>query len=65
MQHPIGMGRGFHGYGAMGPGAAGAPAPGYAGAPGPAPGYGYGMYILLLCSATSWTTLGGRPLTTK
>ena len=44
MQHPIGMGRGFPGYGAMGPGsAAAAPTPGYAGAPGPSP-YGYGMY---------------------
>lgn len=54
MQHPIGMGRGFPGYGAMGPGAAAAGAPGYAGAPGPAPGYGYGMYVLLsLCKGTS------------
>ena len=43
MQHPIGMGRGFPGYGAMGPGAAAAATPGYAGAPGPSP-YGYGMY---------------------
>ena len=43
MQHPIGMGRGFPGYGAMGPGSAAAATPGYAAAPGPSP-YGYGMY---------------------
>ncbi|XP_066019342.1 RNA-binding protein Musashi homolog 2-like [Pocillopora verrucosa] len=41
MQHPIGMGRGFPSYGAMGPGA-GAATSGFAGAPGPSPAYGYG-----------------------
>lgn len=41
MQHPIGMGRGFPPYGAMGPGA-GAAASGFAAAPGPSPAYGYG-----------------------
>ncbi|KAJ7381175.1 hypothetical protein OS493_004774 [Desmophyllum pertusum] len=40
MQHPIGMGRGFPNYGAMGGAAAGA-ATGYAGPPGPAPAQGY------------------------
>ena len=43
MQHPIGMGRGFPSYGAMGPGA-GAATSGFAGAPGPSPAYGYGKF---------------------
>ena len=49
MQHPIGMGRGFPNYGAMGGAAAGA-ATGYAGPPGPAPaqGYLYGMCTPIL-----------------
>ena len=43
MHHPIGMGRGYPGYGGV-PTAAPA-APGYgAAAPAAAPGYGYGMY---------------------
>ena len=56
MQHPIGMGRGFPGYGAMGPGsAAAAPTPGYAGTPGPSP-YGYGMYRFSMTCSLSWPT---------
>ena len=43
MQHPIGMGRGFPSYGAMGPGA-GAATSSFAGAPGPSPAYGYGKF---------------------
>lgn len=42
MHHPVGMGRGYPGYGGMTAGAP--PAPGYGGAaPAAAPGYGYGM----------------------
>lgn len=44
MQHPVGMGRGYPGYGGMPTSAAAA---GYGGAaPGAAPGYGYGMICL-------------------
>ena len=46
LQHPIGMGRGYPGYGAMTTGAG--VAAGYSGAaPGPSP-YGYGMYFTCL-----------------
>lgn len=42
MHHPVGMGRGYPGYGGMTAGAP--PAPGYGGAaPGAAHGYGYRM----------------------
>ena len=47
MQHPIGMGRGFPAYSAMGPGAGATT--GYAAAPGPAPGYGYGKFRQVTC----------------
>ena len=44
MQHPVGMGRGYPGYGGIPTSAAAA---GYGGAaPGAAPGYGYGMICL-------------------
>ena len=44
MQHPVGMGRGYPGYGAVAPGP-GTPYGG--GAPAAVPGYGYGKLILL------------------
>lgn len=51
MQHPVGMGRGYPGYGGMPTSAAAA---GYGGAaPGAAPGYGYGM----ICLNTVYTGL--------
>ena len=51
MQHPVGMGRGYPGYGGMPTSAAAA---GYGGAaPGAAPGYGYGM----ICLNTVYTCL--------
>ena len=51
MQHPVGMGRGYPGYGGMPTSAAAA---GYGGAAtGAAPGYGYGM----ICLNTVYTGL--------
>ena len=55
MQHPVGMGRGYPGYGGIPTSAAAA---GYGGAaPGAAPGYGYGMICLntVLSSSQAFT----------